>query len=285
MVLTVYAVSTRTLDMVKPAVRDCGGRPESVLKDREIDGLNEQLEEDAKALEHMQFQLLQERSRRSEVEMENTMLQNQVSMLMNMLRSTRRTCRKKVQKILDSHELLCEENEKRGEVLCGRGVGQGEKCGEGVCSCFWVSVHELLCGEYPKRVSCKVKGGSVAVSESVYEVDAGKSGDVSKTSCSFWPGGIESEIPKLPLLLDRIGEENEKREYPKRVSCKVKGGSVAVSESVYEVDAGKSGDVSKTSCSFWPGGIESEIPKLPLLLDRIGEEHLLHARRGGSHTC
>ncbi|KAK9101734.1 hypothetical protein Sjap_018988 [Stephania japonica] len=54
-------------------------------KDREIDGLNEQLEEDAKALEHMQLQLLQERSKRSEVERENTMLQNQVSMLMNML--------------------------------------------------------------------------------------------------------------------------------------------------------------------------------------------------------
>ncbi|KAK9153852.1 hypothetical protein Sjap_001332 [Stephania japonica] len=54
-------------------------------EDREIDGLNEQLEEDAKALEHMQLQLLQERSRRFEVERKNTMLQNQVSMLMNML--------------------------------------------------------------------------------------------------------------------------------------------------------------------------------------------------------
>ncbi|KAK9141481.1 hypothetical protein Syun_010881 [Stephania yunnanensis] len=54
-------------------------------KDREINGLNEQLEEDAKALEHLQLQLLQERSKRSEVERENTMLQNQVSMLMNML--------------------------------------------------------------------------------------------------------------------------------------------------------------------------------------------------------
>ncbi|KAK9109377.1 hypothetical protein Sjap_017437 [Stephania japonica] len=53
--------------------------------DREIDGLNEQLEEDAKALEHIQLQILQERSRRSEVKRENTMLQNQVSMLMNIL--------------------------------------------------------------------------------------------------------------------------------------------------------------------------------------------------------
>ncbi|KAK9091228.1 hypothetical protein Sjap_024405 [Stephania japonica] len=45
-------------------------------KYREIDELNEQLEEDTKALKHMQLQLLQERSRRSEVERENTMLQN-----------------------------------------------------------------------------------------------------------------------------------------------------------------------------------------------------------------
>ncbi|KAK9101933.1 hypothetical protein Sjap_019187 [Stephania japonica] len=50
----------------------------SASADREIDGVNEQLEEDAKALEHMQLQLLQERSRRSEVERENTMLQNQL---------------------------------------------------------------------------------------------------------------------------------------------------------------------------------------------------------------
>lgn len=54
-------------------------------KDREIDGLNEQLEEDARCLEHLQLQLLQERSKRAEVERENTMLQNQISMLMNML--------------------------------------------------------------------------------------------------------------------------------------------------------------------------------------------------------
>ncbi|OMO85602.1 hypothetical protein CCACVL1_10082 [Corchorus capsularis] len=54
-------------------------------KDREIDGLNEQLEEDARCLEHLQLQLLQEKSKRSEVERENAMLQEQISMLMNML--------------------------------------------------------------------------------------------------------------------------------------------------------------------------------------------------------
>ncbi|KAL5573066.1 hypothetical protein UlMin_017878 [Ulmus minor] len=54
-------------------------------KDREIDGLNEQLEEDARCLEHLQVQLLQERSKRTEVERQNTMLQEQINMLMNML--------------------------------------------------------------------------------------------------------------------------------------------------------------------------------------------------------
>ena len=54
-------------------------------KDREIDGLNEQLEEDARCLEHLQLQLLQERSKRSDVERENAMLQDQITMLMNML--------------------------------------------------------------------------------------------------------------------------------------------------------------------------------------------------------
>ncbi|XP_021691200.2 protein HEADING DATE REPRESSOR 1 isoform X2 [Hevea brasiliensis] len=54
-------------------------------KDREINGLNEQLEGDARCLEHLQLQLLQERSKRAEVERENTMLQEQISMLMNML--------------------------------------------------------------------------------------------------------------------------------------------------------------------------------------------------------
>ncbi|KAA8540564.1 hypothetical protein F0562_024517 [Nyssa sinensis] len=54
-------------------------------KDREIDGLNEQLEGDARVLEHLQLQLLEERSKRANVERENTMLQNQINMLMNML--------------------------------------------------------------------------------------------------------------------------------------------------------------------------------------------------------
>ncbi|KAJ6393009.1 hypothetical protein OIU77_022478 [Salix suchowensis] len=44
-------------------------------KDREINGLNEQLEEDARCLEHLQLQLLQEKSRRAEVEREKAMLQ------------------------------------------------------------------------------------------------------------------------------------------------------------------------------------------------------------------
>ncbi|KAK9922908.1 hypothetical protein M0R45_031345 [Rubus argutus] len=54
-------------------------------KDREIDGLNEQLEEDARCLEHLQLQLLEERSKRGEVERENAMLQDQITMLMDML--------------------------------------------------------------------------------------------------------------------------------------------------------------------------------------------------------
>nr|XP_043635610.1 protein HEADING DATE REPRESSOR 1-like [Erigeron canadensis] len=54
-------------------------------KDREINGLNEQLEEDSRVLEHLQLQLLEERSKRADVERQNTLLQNQVDMLMNML--------------------------------------------------------------------------------------------------------------------------------------------------------------------------------------------------------
>ncbi|KAJ8500916.1 hypothetical protein OPV22_011468 [Ensete ventricosum] len=57
-------------------------------KDKEIDGLNEQLEEDARCLEHLQLQLLQERSKRVEAERQNAMLQDQVSMLMNVLEET-----------------------------------------------------------------------------------------------------------------------------------------------------------------------------------------------------
>ncbi|XP_056176183.1 protein HEADING DATE REPRESSOR 1 isoform X2 [Syzygium oleosum] len=54
-------------------------------KDREIDGLNEQLEEDSRVLEHLQLQLLEEKRKRVEVERENAMLQDQISMLMNMM--------------------------------------------------------------------------------------------------------------------------------------------------------------------------------------------------------
>ncbi|CAL9106870.1 protein HEADING DATE REPRESSOR 1 isoform X2 [Musa acuminata AAA Group] len=57
-------------------------------KDKEIDGLNEQLEEDARCLEHLQVQLLEERSKRVEAERQNAMLQDQVSMLMNVLEET-----------------------------------------------------------------------------------------------------------------------------------------------------------------------------------------------------
>lgn len=54
-------------------------------KDREIDGLNEQLDEDSRVLEHLQIQLLEEKRKRAEVERENTVLQDQINMLMNML--------------------------------------------------------------------------------------------------------------------------------------------------------------------------------------------------------
>ncbi|KAG9455929.1 hypothetical protein H6P81_000437 [Aristolochia fimbriata] len=57
-------------------------------KDREIDGLNEQLEEDARCLEHLQLQLLEERSKRTQVEREKSMLQDQINMLMNMLQES-----------------------------------------------------------------------------------------------------------------------------------------------------------------------------------------------------
>uniref|UniRef100_R7WA30 Protein HEADING DATE REPRESSOR 1 n=1 Tax=Aegilops tauschii TaxID=37682 RepID=R7WA30_AEGTA len=56
-----------------------------VAKDREIGGLNEQLEEDSRVLELLQKQLTDERRKRSEIEKENSMLQEQVSMLMSML--------------------------------------------------------------------------------------------------------------------------------------------------------------------------------------------------------
>lgn len=53
-------------------------------KDREIDGLNEQLEADAQCLEHLQIQLLEERRKRAEVERQNAMLQSQINVFMNM---------------------------------------------------------------------------------------------------------------------------------------------------------------------------------------------------------
>ncbi|KAL3375110.1 hypothetical protein AABB24_006554, partial [Solanum stoloniferum] len=53
-------------------------------KDREIDGLNEQLEADAQCLEHLQIQLLEERSKRADVERQNAMLQSQINVLMDM---------------------------------------------------------------------------------------------------------------------------------------------------------------------------------------------------------
>lgn len=54
-------------------------------KDCEIDGLNEQLEEDCKAMERLQLQLQQERAKRLDAERENAWLHDQVGMLMNML--------------------------------------------------------------------------------------------------------------------------------------------------------------------------------------------------------
>ncbi|AQK75723.1 Protein HEADING DATE REPRESSOR 1 isoform 1 [Zea mays] len=54
-------------------------------KDREINGLNEQLEEDSRVLELLQKQLADERRKRTEIEKENSMLHEQVTMLMNML--------------------------------------------------------------------------------------------------------------------------------------------------------------------------------------------------------
>ncbi|KAL9224771.1 hypothetical protein vseg_000777 [Gypsophila vaccaria] len=60
-------------------------------KDREIDGLNEQLDEDSRVLEHLQVQLLEEKRKRADAERENNMLQDQINMLMNMLQETEGT--------------------------------------------------------------------------------------------------------------------------------------------------------------------------------------------------
>ncbi|KAE9584495.1 hypothetical protein Lal_00021825 [Lupinus albus] len=71
-------------------------------KDREIDGLNEQLEEDSKCLEHLQIQLVDEKSKRAQVERENAMLKDQVNMLMNMLQET--------EEIEEENDLLGDES-------------------------------------------------------------------------------------------------------------------------------------------------------------------------------
>lgn len=55
------------------------------VQDREIDELNEIVDEDGKVLEHLEIQLLDERRKRADVERENTMLREQINMLMNML--------------------------------------------------------------------------------------------------------------------------------------------------------------------------------------------------------
>ncbi|ERN07073.1 protein HEADING DATE REPRESSOR 1 isoform X2 [Amborella trichopoda] len=60
-------------------------------KDREIDGLNEQLEEDARCLEHLQVQLQEERNKHAAVERENGLLQSQITMLMSMLQGNEDT--------------------------------------------------------------------------------------------------------------------------------------------------------------------------------------------------
>ncbi|KAJ4754352.1 Protein HEADING DATE REPRESSOR 1 [Rhynchospora pubera] len=54
-------------------------------KDREIDGLNEQLDEDARVLQHLQLQLVEEKRKRVEAEREREALQQQVSVLTNIL--------------------------------------------------------------------------------------------------------------------------------------------------------------------------------------------------------
>ncbi|KAJ7554950.1 hypothetical protein O6H91_05G016800 [Diphasiastrum complanatum] len=54
-------------------------------KDREIDGLNEQLKEDSRTMQLLQLQLQQEKSKRLQAERENTLLHGQITMLMNMI--------------------------------------------------------------------------------------------------------------------------------------------------------------------------------------------------------
>ncbi|KAJ7552794.1 hypothetical protein O6H91_06G070300 [Diphasiastrum complanatum] len=53
-------------------------------KDREITGLNEQLDEDARTMEFLQLQLQQERSRRLHAERDNAMLHGRIATIMSM---------------------------------------------------------------------------------------------------------------------------------------------------------------------------------------------------------
>lgn len=54
-------------------------------KDREIDELNEVLDEDGKVLDQLQQEVLEEKCKRTNLERENTMLKEQIKLLMNML--------------------------------------------------------------------------------------------------------------------------------------------------------------------------------------------------------
>lgn len=51
------------------------------FKDREIGGLNEQLEEDSRTMGHLQVQLQQERTKRMQASVPNHFIQNFVSCL------------------------------------------------------------------------------------------------------------------------------------------------------------------------------------------------------------
>ncbi|CAN4088605.1 unnamed protein product [Withania somnifera] len=49
--------------------------------------MNRKLQADAQCLEHLQIQLLEERSKRADVERQNAMLQTQINVLMNMIQA------------------------------------------------------------------------------------------------------------------------------------------------------------------------------------------------------
>ncbi|GLJ06627.1 hypothetical protein SUGI_0043440 [Cryptomeria japonica] len=69
-------------------------------KDREIDGLNEQLEEDCKTMELLQLQLQQERAKRLEAERQNAWLNEQVSTIMDMIHDTPKEDENPTRKVL-----------------------------------------------------------------------------------------------------------------------------------------------------------------------------------------